>query len=203
MRPRLGCVNLTLPLVPHLGFSGPSGSMSRERLFMPANTNVDSQNKMKDKYDELRAAIAAVRKVNADFLDILPAKKGECGDETSPPRLAETVAAFFRDHGQEAEEAIAAFLDARARFSFEEFPRNWPEVYYMVYSSRRIMWRLHRRTPCRLRRPRRTVHFSAEVLALPVQAPRRSGLLPVYRIRTYQQSLHRPCPSYRSLTFLV
>lgn len=99
---------------------------------------------MKDKYDELRAAIAAVRKVNADFLEILPARRGERGDEKSPPRLAEKVAAFFRDHGQEAEEAIAAFLDARARFTFEEFPRNWPEVYYMVHSSRRIMWRLHR-----------------------------------------------------------
>ena len=101
--------------------------------------------KMKDKYGELRAAIAAVRKVNADFLEILPARRydGEGAPAGGNP-VATQVAAFFRDHGQEAEEAIAAFLDARARFTFDEFPRNWPEVYYMVYSSRRIMWRLHR-----------------------------------------------------------
>ena len=90
---------------------------------MPADTNVDFQNKMKDKYDELRAAIAAVRKVNADFLDILPAKKGECGDVEKGCRrdgdstVRDAVAAFFRDHGQEAEEAIAAFLVSRARRS--------------------------------------------------------------------------------------
>ena len=77
---------------------------------------------MKDKYDELRAAIAAVRRVNADFLEILPARRGECGDAEKGCRrgddstVKDTVAAFFRDHGQEAEEAIAAFLDARAVF---------------------------------------------------------------------------------------
>ena len=98
--------------------------------------------KMKDKYDELRAAIAAVRKVNADFLEILPTRR--LTDADARDRLRDAVAAHFRDHGQEAEKAIAAFLDARARFSFDEFPRNWPEVYYMVHSSRRIMWRLHR-----------------------------------------------------------
>ena len=104
--------------------------------------------KRKNKYTELRAAIAAVRKVNKGLLAVLPqwpegwGEKGCRRDDGST--VKENVAAFFRDHGQEAEEAIAAFLDARARFSFEEFPRNWPEVYYMVHSSRRIMWRLHR-----------------------------------------------------------
>ena len=32
----MGCVNLTLPLVLSLGFSGPLENTSRERLFMPA-----------------------------------------------------------------------------------------------------------------------------------------------------------------------
>ena len=40
---------------------------------MPANAKVDFQKiKMKDKYRELRTAIAAVRKVNRQLLAILP-----------------------------------------------------------------------------------------------------------------------------------
>ena len=96
--------------------------------------------KMKDRYRELRTAIAAVRKVNRRLLAILPQWPIE-------ERVEEKVAAFFQLHGKEVEEAVAAFLDALARFTFDEFPCNWPEVWRMVYSSREIQWRLRRHFP--------------------------------------------------------
>ena len=98
--------------------------------------------KRKNKYTELRAAIAAVRKVNKGLLRVLP--QWRCDDEGV---VATQVAAFFREHGKEGEEAVAAFLDALARFTFDEFPRNWPEVWRMVHSSREIQWRLKRHFP--------------------------------------------------------
>ena len=107
--------------------------------------------KRKNKYTELRAAIAAVRKVNKGLLRVLPqwpegwGEKGcRRGDDST---VKENVAAFFREHGKEGEEAVAAFLDALARFTFDEFPRNWPEVWRMVHSSREIQWRLRRHFP--------------------------------------------------------
>ena len=107
--------------------------------------------KRKNKYTELRAAIAAVRKVNKGLLRVLPqwpegwGEKGcRRGDDST---VKENVAAFFREHGKEGEDAIAAFLDALARFTFDEFPRNWPEVWRMVHSSREIQWRLKRHFP--------------------------------------------------------
>ena len=109
--------------------------------------------KRKNKYTELRAAIAAVRKVNKGLLRVLPqwpegwgcrgGRDSTGGDST----VKENVAAFFREHGKEGEEAVAAFLDALARFTFDEFPRNWPEVWRMVHSSREIQWRLRRHFP--------------------------------------------------------
>ena len=103
--------------------------------------------KRKNKYTELRAAIAAVRKVNKGLLAVLPQWKYGSGGETPPPQVKENVAAFFREHGKEGEEAVAAFLDALARFTFDEFPRNWPEVWRMVHSSREIQCRLRRHFP--------------------------------------------------------
>ena len=106
--------------------------------------------KRKNKYTELRAAIAAVRKVNKGLLRVLPQWRydGEGAVATQKrAALREAVAAFFREHGKEGEEAVAAFLDALARFTFDEFPRNWPEVWYMVQSSREIQWRLRRHFP--------------------------------------------------------
>ena len=101
--------------------------------------------KRKNKYTELRAAIAAVRKVNKGLLAVLPQWRRE--DTAERARVREAVAAFFREHGKEGEEAVAAFLDALARFTFDEFPRNWPEVWRMVHSSREIQWRLRRHFP--------------------------------------------------------
>ena len=101
--------------------------------------------KRKNKYTELRAAIAAVRKVNKGLLRVLPQWRSE--DTAERARVREAVAAFFREHGKEGEEAVAAFLDALARFTFDEFPRNWPEVWRMVHSSREIQWRLKRHFP--------------------------------------------------------
>ena len=101
--------------------------------------------KRKNKYTELRAAIAAVRKVNKGLLRVLPQWRSEDAEERA--RVKENVAAFFREHGKEGEEAVAAFLDALARFTFDEFPRNWPEVWRMVHSSREIQWRLRRHFP--------------------------------------------------------
>ena len=101
--------------------------------------------KRKNKYTELRAAIAAVRKVNKGLLRVLPQWRSE--DTAERARMREAVAAFFREHGKEGEEAVAAFLDALARFTFDEFPRNWPEVRRMVHSSREIQWRLKRHFP--------------------------------------------------------
>ena len=123
--------------------------------------------KRKNKYTELRAAIAAVRKVNRGLLAVLPqwpegwgcrgispaegARRDGyvgCRDSTGDDStVKENVAAFFREHGKEGEEAVAAFLDALARFTFDEFPRNWPEVWRMVHSSREIQWRLKRHFP--------------------------------------------------------
>lgn len=103
--------------------------------------------KRKNKYTELRAAIAAVRKVNKGLLRVLPQWRYGGGGETPPPQVKENVTAFFREHGKEGEEAVAAFLDALARFTFDEFPRNWPEVWRMVHSSREIQWRLRRHFP--------------------------------------------------------
>ena len=106
--------------------------------------------KRKNKYTELRAAIAAVRKVNKGLLRVLPQWRydGEGAVATQKrAALREAVTAFFREHGKEGEEAVAAFLDALARFTFDEFPRNWPEVWRMVHSSREIQWRLRRHFP--------------------------------------------------------
>ena len=107
--------------------------------------------KRKNKYTELRAAIAAVRKVNKGLLRVLPQwpegwgeKVCRRGDDST---VKENVTEFFREHGKEGEEAVAAFLDALARFTFDEFPRNWPEVWRMVHSSREIQWRLKRHFP--------------------------------------------------------
>ena len=44
-------------------------------------------------------------------------------------------------------EDVAAFLDAMAKFSFDEFPRDLPELWRMVYSAREIQWRLRRHFP--------------------------------------------------------
>ena len=109
--------------------------------------------KRKNKYTELRAAIAAVRKVNKGLLRVLPqwpegwGCRGDRDSTGGGSTVKENVAAFFREHGKEGEEAIAAFLDALARFTFDEFPRNWPEVWRMVHSSREIQWRLRRHFP--------------------------------------------------------
>lgn len=106
--------------------------------------------KRKNKYTELRAAIAAVRKVNKGLLAVLPQWRYDGEDAVATQKraaLQEAVAAFFREHGKEGEEAVAAFLDALARFTFDEFPRNWPEVWRMVHSSREIQWRLKRHFP--------------------------------------------------------
>ena len=66
---------------------------------------------MKDKYDELRAAIAAVRKVNKGLLRVLPQWRydGEGAPAGGNPvatqkraALREAVTAFFREHGKKA-----------------------------------------------------------------------------------------------------
>ena len=106
--------------------------------------------KRKNKYTELRAAIAAVRKVNEGLLRVLPQWRYDGEDAAATQKraaLREAVAAFFRERGKDGEEAVAAFLDALARFTFDEFPRNWPEVWRMVHSSREIQWRLKRHFP--------------------------------------------------------
>ena len=80
--------------------------------------------KRKNKYTELRAAIAVVQRINRELLAVLPqwpegwGEKGcrRDGDST----VKENVTAFFREHGKEGEEAVAAFLDALARFTFDE-----------------------------------------------------------------------------------
>ena len=119
--------------------------------FHKKRNEVRMKTKRKNKYTELRAAIAAVRKVNKRLLRVLPqwpegwGAKGCRRDGGST--VKENVAAFFREHGKEGEEAVAAFLDALARFTFDEFPRNWPEVWRMVHSSREIQWRLRRHFP--------------------------------------------------------
>ena len=69
--------------------------------------------KRKNKYTELRAAIAAVRKVNKGLLRVLPQWRydGEGAVATQKrAALREAVTAFFREHGKEGEEAVTAFL---------------------------------------------------------------------------------------------
>ena len=97
--------------------------------------------KRKNKYRELRAAIAAIRRNNGALLAVLPQWPEEGG------MVKETVAAFFRERGKAAVGDVAAFLDAMAKFSFDEFPRDWPELWRMVYSAREIQWRLRRHFP--------------------------------------------------------
>ena len=55
-----------------------------------------SQTKMKDKYDELRAAIAAIRRNNRALLAALPQWRCESGEETAK----DNVTAFFRERGE-------------------------------------------------------------------------------------------------------
>ena len=96
-----------------------------------------------NKYNQLRAAIAAIRRNNRALLAVLPQWRCESGDETAK----DNVTAFFRERGEEALEDVAAFLDAMAKFSFDEFPRDLPELWRMVYSAREIQWRLRRHFP--------------------------------------------------------
>ena len=96
-----------------------------------------------NKYNQLRAAIAAIRRNNRALLAVLPQWRCESGDETAK----DNVTAFFRERGEEAVEDVAAFLDAMAKFSFDEFPRDLPELWRMVYSAREIQWRLRRHFP--------------------------------------------------------
>ena len=97
--------------------------------------------KRKNKYRELRAAIAAIRRNNGALLAVLPQWPEEGG------MVKAAVAAFFRERGKAAVGDVAAFLDAMAKFSFDEFPRDWPELWRMVYSAREIQWRLKRHFP--------------------------------------------------------
>ena len=107
--------------------------------------------KRKNKYRELRAAIAAIRRNNGALLAVLPQWPEEWGrrrdGSTDGGMVKETVAAFFRERGKAAVGDVAAFLDAMAKFSFDEFPRDWPELWRMVYSAREIQWRLRRHFP--------------------------------------------------------
>ena len=96
-----------------------------------------------NKYNQLRAAIAAIRRNNRALLAVLPQWRCESGEETAK----DNVTAFFRERGEEALEDVAAFLDAMAKFSFDEFPRDLPELWRMVYSAREIQWRLRRHFP--------------------------------------------------------
>ena len=108
--------------------------------------------KRKNKYTELRAAIAAVRRNNGALLAVLPQWPEEWGRRRDGSAdgggmVKEAVAAFFRERGKAAVGDVAAFLDAMAKFSFDEFPRDWPELWRMVYSAREIQWRLRRHFP--------------------------------------------------------
>ena len=108
--------------------------------------------KRKNKYRELRAAIAAIRRNNGALLAVLPQWPEEWGRRRDGSTdgggmVKETVAAFFRERGKAAVGDVAAFLDAMAKFSFDEFPRDWPELWRMVYSAREIQWRLKRHFP--------------------------------------------------------
>ena len=70
--------------------------------------------KRKNKYTELRAAIAAVRRNNGAFLAVLPQWPEERGcrrDDGSTDdgsMVKEAVTAFFRERGKEALEDVAA-----------------------------------------------------------------------------------------------
>ena len=108
--------------------------------------------KRKNKYRELRAAIAAIRRNNGALLAVLPQWPEEWGRRRDGSTddggmVKEAVAAFFRERGKAAVGDVAAFLDAMAKFSFDEFPRDWPELWRMVYSAREIQWRLKRHFP--------------------------------------------------------
>lgn len=103
-----------------------------------------------DRERALRSAIVGVRRINRRLLAILPQWRYDGEDAVATQKEAavrEAVAAFFRLHGKDAEAAIGAFLDAMGRFSFDEFPRDWPEMWRMAYSSREIQWRLRRHFP--------------------------------------------------------
>ena len=58
-----------------------------------------------NKYNQLRAAIAAIRRNNRALLAALPQWRCESGDETAK----DNVTAFFRERGEKAVEDVAAF----------------------------------------------------------------------------------------------
>ena len=160
----IGCVNLTLPLVLGLRLLRAfrehesrasfyarewraeynSAIWSKALDGQAARRNYENFTRRRmNKYNQLRAAIAAIRRNNRALLAVLPQWRCESGDETAK----DNVTAFFRERGKEALEDVAAFLDAMAKFSFDEFPRDLPELWRMVYSAREIQWRLRRHFP--------------------------------------------------------
>ena len=71
---------------------------------MPANGGCGVRNhenftrRRMNKYNQLRAAIAAIRRNNRAFLAVLPQWRCESGEETAK----DNIAAFFRERGEKA-----------------------------------------------------------------------------------------------------
>ena len=90
----------------------------------------------------LTAAIRPVCALNRLLLAILP--RWALADAADRKRLRVTVAKFFREHAEEAEQCLTRLFIALSTFAYEEFPHDLKELFNLCYTSIQIMERLHR-----------------------------------------------------------
>ena len=88
----------------------------------------------------LGKAADAVRRFNVRLLNFLPPKPLTNNREIE--RLKDRLLQFFKKHGEAAAKAINTFFDAVELFKCEDYAPQCKEVYYLSYSTRKVMKRL-------------------------------------------------------------
>ena len=88
----------------------------------------------------LGKAADAVRRFNVRLLNFLPPKP--LTNKREIERLKDRLLQFFKKHGEAAAKAINAFFDAVELFKREDYAPQCKEVYYLSYSTRKVMKRL-------------------------------------------------------------
>lgn len=88
----------------------------------------------------LGKAADAVRRFNVRLLNFLPPKP--LTNKREIERLKDRLLQFFKKYGEAAAKAINTFFDAVELFKREDYAPQCKEVYYLSYSTRKVMKRL-------------------------------------------------------------